>query len=39
MVTKDMSQEEKDKIYNGLLEYCELDTLAMVRILDKLNNI
>jgi hypothetical protein len=39
MVTKDMSQEEKDKIYNGLLEYCELDTLAMVKILDKLNNI
>lgn len=37
MVTKDMSQEEMDKIYNDLLEYCELDTLAMVRILERLN--
>ncbi len=39
MVTKDMSQEEKDKIYNDLLDYCELDTLAMVRILEKLNSL
>ena len=36
MVTKDMSQKEKDKIYNDLLEYCELDTLAMVKILERL---
>lgn len=39
MATKDMSQEEKDKIYNDLLEYCELDTLAMVKILEKLNKL
>jgi len=39
MVTKDMSQEEKDKIYDDLLEYCELDTLAMVRILEELNKL
>ncbi len=39
MVTKDMKQEEKDKIYNDLLEYCEQDTLAMVKILEKLYQI
>jgi len=39
MITKEISQKEKDKTYNGLLEYCELDTLAMVKILDKLNSI
>ena len=37
MVTKNISQEEKDEIYNNLLAYCELDTLAMVKILEKLN--
>ncbi|MFA5318430.1 MAG: DUF2779 domain-containing protein [Patescibacteria group bacterium] len=39
MVTKDMTQAEKDKIYNDLLAYCELDTLAMVKILEKLNSL
>ncbi|MFH1326387.1 MAG: DUF2779 domain-containing protein [Candidatus Falkowbacteria bacterium] len=39
MVTKNMSIEEKDKIYKNLLKYCELDTLAMVKILEKLNNL
>jgi hypothetical protein len=39
MVTKEMRQEENDKIYDDLLKYCELDTLAMVRILEELNNI
>ncbi|MGM0583025.1 MAG: DUF2779 domain-containing protein, partial [Bacteroidota bacterium] len=39
MVTKEMTQKEKDKIYDDLLKYCELDTLAMVRILEELNNI
>jgi hypothetical protein len=32
MVTTEMKQEDKDKIYNDLLNYCELDTLAMVEI-------
>jgi len=39
MITKNMSQEEKDKIYHNLLKYCELDTLAMVRILEELKKI
>ena len=39
MVTKDMNQEGQDKIYNDLLKYCELDTLAMVKILERLNNL
>ena len=36
MVTMEMSQEDKNNIYNDLLKYCELDTLAMVRILEEL---
>ena len=28
---------EREKIRNGLLAYCEMDTLAMVRLLEKLN--
>lgn len=28
----DMSQKERDELTNGLLKYCELDTLAMVMI-------
>lgn len=39
MVTKSISKKEKDKIYNDLLAYCELDTLAMVRILEGLRKI
>lgn len=31
-----MSEEEKEKIRKQLLDYCRLDTLAMVRILEKL---
>jgi predicted RecB family nuclease len=32
MVSKDTPEEEKKKIANDLLEYCKLDTLAMVKI-------
>ena len=32
-------ETEKQKIRNALLEYCKLDTLAMVRILEKLNQV
>ncbi len=39
MVTEDMSQKDKNKIYNDLLDYCELDTLAMVKILEELNKL
>jgi len=34
---KGLSHEEKQSIKKGLLKYCELDTLAMVRIWEKLN--
>ena len=30
--------DEVDKIRDALLEYCKLDTLAMVKILEKLKN-
>jgi len=33
------SQEEQDKIKNALLKYCELDTYAMVKIWQKLNEV
>ena len=33
----DKSQEEIKEIREGLLEYCKLDTLAMVKIWNKLN--
>ena len=39
MIKPDFPEAEKKKIYQNLLEYCELDTLAMVRILEKLNNL
>jgi len=39
MVSKEMSQKDKDKIYSNLLDYCELDTFAMVRILEELNKL
>ena len=32
---KDKSPEEQEKIREGLLEYCKLDTYAMVKIFDK----
>ena len=34
-----MQENEKQKIRNSLLEYCKLDTLAMVKIFEKLKNI
>jgi hypothetical protein len=39
MVLDNLSADKKEKIYNNLLEYCQLDTLAMVKILEKLNNL
>ncbi|MFW5884728.1 MAG: DUF2779 domain-containing protein [Patescibacteria group bacterium] len=36
MIQSDTSGEEKERIYQDLLKYCELDTLAMVRILEEL---
>lgn len=33
------SRKERDKIYKDLLDYCELDTLAMVKILEKLSKL
>jgi len=33
------TKEEQEKIRNGLLEYCKLDTLAMVRVWEKLKEI
>ena len=39
MVSEKTPQEERDKIYNNLLTYCGLDTMAMVRILEKLKEI
>ena len=31
-----LDEKEKQKLRNSLLEYCKLDTLAMVKILEKL---
>ncbi len=39
MVMGDMSEEDKKKTYNDLLKYCELDTLAMFEILEKLRGL
>lgn len=33
---KDMAEPERTKTRNALLEYCKLDTLAMVKVLEKL---
>ena len=33
---QDMSLEDEEKARRALLNYCHLDTLAMVRVLDKL---
>jgi len=30
----DVTQEERDAVFNALLNYCELDTLAMVMIVE-----
>jgi hypothetical protein len=34
-----LEEDEKQKLRNSLLEYCKLDTLAMVKILEKLKGI
>lgn len=34
MMSKETSTERRQALYQALLEYCELDTLAMVRIVD-----
>ncbi len=34
-----MEEGEKQKMRNSLIEYCKLDTLAMVKILEKLKNL
>ncbi|NQU84122.1 MAG: DUF2779 domain-containing protein [Parcubacteria group bacterium] len=39
MIKDKTSAEEKERIYNDLLKYCELDTLAMVKILEKLREV
>lgn len=36
---KDLDDHKKDEIRNDLLEYCKLDTLAMVEIWKLLSNI
>ena len=36
---KDMDKDEEARVRDGLLKYCELDTLAMVKIFDKLKEI
>jgi len=30
----DVTKEERDAVFNALLSYCELDTLAMVMIVE-----
>ena len=34
-----LEEDEKQKLRNSLLAYCKLDTLAMVKILEKLKGI
>ena len=34
-----LNDVEKQKLRNSLLEYCKLDTLAMVKILERLREI
>jgi hemerythrin superfamily protein len=36
---KDMSPEEQQEARKALLEYCHLDTLAMVKIWEKLEEV
>jgi hypothetical protein len=38
MIFGEMSEEEKEEIRKNLLKYCELDTLAMVRIMENLKS-
>jgi hypothetical protein len=39
MVSAETSEKRKKEIYDDLLKYCELDTLAMVEILKELRRI
>jgi len=39
MIDPKTEKKEKQEIYQALLKYCELDTLAMVEILKALNGI
>lgn len=39
MIDPKTIKEESEEIYNNLLKYCELDTSAMVRILEKLREL
>ncbi|MFC1622454.1 DUF2779 domain-containing protein, partial [Patescibacteria group bacterium] len=39
MVDPKTNKKESEQIYNNLLKYCELDTLAMVKILERLNKL
>ena len=36
MINKDTPKDEKEKIKKDLLDYCALDTMAMVRIYQRL---
>ena len=36
---KDMEREERKKYRRALLDYCALDTLAMVRVLERLREV
>jgi hypothetical protein len=39
MIEPEMSKKEKEEICNNLLKYCELDTMAMVKILEELRKL
>lgn len=39
MVDPETDEKEKEEIFKDLLEYCELDTMAMVRILEELRKV
>jgi hypothetical protein len=34
-----LTEEDKQKMRSSLLEYCKLDTLAMVKVLEKLKSL
>jgi LPS O-antigen subunit length determinant protein (WzzB/FepE family) len=39
ILNEKINKQEKEDIYNNLLKYCQLDTFAMVRILEEINKI
>ncbi|NQV12761.1 MAG: DUF2779 domain-containing protein [Parcubacteria group bacterium] len=39
MIDPETSKQDAEKIYNDLIKYCELDTFAMVRILEELRKV